>query len=74
MFKPGLYIHDRFMDVFIEVLSVASEDSKSINLNIRWWNKGQCGKPYAYKLDQVLNIKKKYYYNWNEYRVEMGKC
>ncbi len=45
-FNRGFFTHDRFMDVFIEVLRVQYRGPKYTKLKIRWWNKSQSNNPF----------------------------
>lgn len=55
-FNKGLWEHEMFMDVFIEVLKVKYQDSKKAKLNVRWWNKGWIGEPYSISGIEPLTI------------------
>ena len=42
-FSRGDWVHEDFMDVFIEVVKVQYADAKRIKLKIFWWNLGWTG-------------------------------
>jgi hypothetical protein len=48
------YTHERFMDVFIKVHGVLSNDPAIIS--IEWYNKGQSGVPYSHGVYEQLTI------------------
>jgi hypothetical protein len=39
-FSPGLWTHEKFMDVAIEIIKVSYQDEKQAKLKIWWWNRG----------------------------------
>lgn len=45
-FTRGDWVHEDFMDVFIEVVKVQYSDPKRVKLKIHWWVLGWVGKPY----------------------------
>ncbi len=55
-FFKGLWEHERFMDVFIEVVKVRYQDEKRARLKIIWWNKGWTGNPMPISPIEKLHI------------------
>lgn len=55
-FYAGLWEHERFMDVFIEVLKVQYQDEKRAKMIVVWWNKGWEGNPWPISLRTRLKI------------------
>lgn len=45
-FTKGLWTHEKFMDVAIEVVKVSYMNHKKAKLKIWWWNRGWVGKPF----------------------------
>jgi hypothetical protein len=45
-FSPGLWTHEKFMDVAIEIIKVSYQDEKQAKLKIWWWNRGWVGEPF----------------------------
>lgn len=53
------YVHERFMDVFVEVLKVQYKGPKYMKIKVHWWNYGYDGsntwcvdnKPQVLKID-----------------------
>jgi hypothetical protein len=46
------YTHERFKDVFIEVLEVFSFGPEYVKLKVRWWNLGFTGHPWIVPIDK----------------------
>lgn len=55
--------HERFMDVFCEVLETI-ETYPNLKLRVRWWNKGQCGAPFSIGIIQNITIENKDLADW----------
>jgi hypothetical protein len=67
MFRKGDYMHDKCMDVFIEVISVQYQDSVRAHLKVLWWNLGWTGEPMIINTQpEVIEIKVKDYHFWRE--------
>lgn len=54
------------MDVFIEILYIAHVNDKRTKLKVRWWNKGQCDKPYSHEIVETIIVKSDNYTDWSE--------
>ena len=52
------------MDVFIEIINIQLSDNSSTKMLIHYWNKGQCGKPYALGIFDEIVIEKDKYNDW----------
>lgn len=65
MFSQGFWVNCNFMDVFVQILNVQEYNQDHTILNVIWWNRGQCGKPYIIDpRPQKIKIKRKYYNDW----------
>ena len=69
MFKRGFWEHEKFMDVFIEVLKVQYHGSEYTKLEVRWWNRGFDGSDPWLILDKPQKIKvlREKYKEWRRY-------
>lgn len=62
----GFWLHERFMDVFIEVLRVQYRDAKRIRLRVRWWNRGASGNPFPIRMNDPITIQTKDLKHWRQ--------
>lgn len=60
------YVHERFMDVFVEVLKVQYRGPDYRKIKVRWWNYGYDGSnPWCvYNKPQVIQVNNN---DWNLY-------
>ena len=73
MFSPGYWTHRRFMDVFIEVLSVPYQCPNYTKLKIKWHNKGQANSPYLISdKHQKIVIMSSDYKHWKKIEIKKG--
>ena len=65
VFKVGDYMHDRCMDVFIEVVKVQYQDELRAHLQVLWWNLGWMGECYVINpKPEVIEIRGDDYTSW----------
>lgn len=50
--SKGLLDHPRFKDVLIELHRIKYRDGEHVKAHIRWWNRGQCGKPFPLEVEE----------------------
>lgn len=70
-FRRGFWTHDRFSDVFIEIVKVQFvKPNEYTKMKVNWWNRGQMGKPWiiSYRPEKI-KIKAKDYKYWSRYEV-----
>lgn len=64
-FSKGDWTHEKFMDVFFEVIKVQYTDEKRAKLRGFWWNLGWCGNPYKpFHTPETLTIQAKDFDQW----------
>lgn len=66
MFTPGFWSHEKFKDIFIEVLDAVKHEDISV-LKIRYWNHGQTGTPFLIRpdIDEIKVYCQQYHY-WHQ--------
>lgn len=63
-FFTGLWEHENFMDVYIEIVKVQYQDYKRAKLTVIWWNKGWVGEPF--QLSQRTHLKITNFNGWKQ--------
>lgn len=64
-FNKGFWEHEKFMDVFVEVISIQYINDDFTELTVRWWNKSQTNNPFMMSKNvQVIKINKEDYVKW----------
>ncbi len=61
--------HERFMDVFVEVLSEVYTGPKYRKLKVRWWNRSQTGNPFPLDIVQTIKIPNEKWKEWRPFVV-----
>lgn len=61
----GFWRHEKFVDVFVEVLKVIHLPHKTV-LKVKWWNKGYCNNPMSMGLVQKIEIKTEDVSKWHK--------
>jgi|GEM_PF-4540399 len=65
MFIKGYWKHKRFLDVFIQVLSVSYVGPEYTKLKVLWWNENKHGEPFVIFYEpQTIKITKEENENW----------
>jgi len=59
-----LLTHQRFMDVFIEIIRVTYKDDKRVKGKLVWWNRSQTGCPFVISTMQNFEFTRE---KWNEF-------
>lgn len=72
--KPGkFYMHNRAMDIYIQVLGVNFDTTDFLSLDVFIWNLGYSGKPYIIEQDQHYTIKPSEVPNYIEITMDQIK-
>lgn len=67
VFKKGDYMHEKCMDVFIEVVAVEYQDRYYTRLKVLWWNLGWTGECWVIDPEpESININSSEYENWKQ--------
>jgi hypothetical protein len=69
-FKPGYYIHEAAMDVFIEILKPQYQDEKRFKGRVRYWNLGFTGNPWVIGFNEPIEIQAKDFSKWRHFNPE----
>lgn len=68
MLTKGFWIHDRFMDVFIEVFTYEGKHSGQDVYTIEWWNRGQTpGNYFPIGERDMIGLDPEDYQHWKMY-------
>jgi len=67
----GFWVHERFMDCFIEITKISYQDDKRIKCKALWWNLGFVGQPYQITFQpKTITILKEDLKSWKRVSVE----
>jgi hypothetical protein len=72
MFYKGFWTHNKFMDVFIEVLQVEHyKPGEYTRVEVVFWNRSQANKPFLIEdSKQTITIFESQYPNWSKVRFK----
>lgn len=61
-FSKGMWDHERFSDVYMEVIKVQYRGTKYTKMRVTWWHRN--GYPLTAGCKQTVKIYKKDYFKW----------
>ena len=67
--RKGFYIHDRAMDVFVEIYHIYFIDDKRLRGKCNWWNIGY-GSPYKILSGRQIEIKASDLMKWKHFNPD----
>jgi len=77
--KSGTWTHEKFKDVFVNILRVQYRGPKYTKVRVEWWNKNGMPtryagliKPYPIGITETIKIRTEDYQYWTPYKGKNG--